>query len=72
MVFELYALKHLSINAIARLLNQRGIPTRTGKTRWERSTVWGTAQSGIPGQGLLRKDGTTTTPAHHSATATAE
>jgi Site-specific recombinases, DNA invertase Pin homologs len=41
MVFQLYTQKHLSINAIARLLNQRGIPTRTGKTRWERSTVWG-------------------------------
>lgn len=41
MVFELYVHKHLSINAIARLLNQRGIATRTGKTRWERSTVWG-------------------------------
>ena len=41
MVFELYVHKHFSINAIARLLNQRRIPTRTGKTRWERSTVWG-------------------------------
>ncbi len=40
MVFELYALKHLSINAIARLLNQRGIATRTGRPL-ERSTVWG-------------------------------
>jgi site-specific DNA recombinase len=41
MVFELYVRKHLCINAIARLLNQRGIPTRTGKTRWQRSTLWG-------------------------------
>src|SRR5262249_24540564 len=31
----------LSINAIARLLNERQIPTRSAKTRWERSTVWG-------------------------------
>jgi len=29
------------INAIARLLNERQIATRTGKGRWERSTVWG-------------------------------
>ena len=40
-VFQLYTQKQLSINAIARLLNQQEIPTRTGKTRWERSTVWG-------------------------------
>ena len=40
MVFEVYTQQGLSINAIARLLNQRRIPTRTAKTRWERSTVW--------------------------------
>jgi site-specific DNA recombinase len=41
MVFQMYTRKHLSINAIARSLNKRGIATRTGKSRWERSTVWG-------------------------------
>jgi site-specific DNA recombinase len=41
MVFETYTQQGLSINAIARLLNERKIPTRTGTTRWERSTVWG-------------------------------
>ena len=41
MVFEIYTQQGLSINAIARLLNERQIPTRTGNTRWERSTVWG-------------------------------
>jgi site-specific DNA recombinase len=41
LVFHMYAREHLSINAIARSLNERGIPTRTAKTRWERSTVWG-------------------------------
>src|SRR5436189_5142956 len=40
MVFEIYTQQGLSINAIARLLNERQIATRTGKTRWERSTVW--------------------------------
>jgi site-specific DNA recombinase len=40
MVFEAYTQQGLSINAIARLLNERRIPTRTGTTRWERSTVW--------------------------------
>lgn len=40
MVFDAYAREGLSINAIARLLNRRQIPTRHGDTRWERSTVW--------------------------------
>jgi site-specific DNA recombinase len=40
-VFEIYTQQGLSINAIARLLNARQIATRTGKGRWERSTVWG-------------------------------
>jgi site-specific DNA recombinase len=41
MVFEIYTQRGLSINAIARLLNERQIATRTGNGRWERSTVWG-------------------------------
>jgi len=41
LVFEIYTQQRLSINAIARLLNERQIATRTGKGRWERSTVWG-------------------------------
>ena len=41
MIFETYTQQGLSINAIARLLNERQIPTRTAATRWERSTVWG-------------------------------
>jgi site-specific DNA recombinase len=41
MVFETYTQQRLSINAIARMLNERRIPTRTATTRWERSTVWG-------------------------------
>src|SRR6476469_2888697 len=41
MVFESYTEQRLSINAIARTLNERQIPTRTATTRWERSTVWG-------------------------------
>jgi len=40
-VYETYTRQGLSINAIARMLNERQIPTRTGTTRWERSTVWG-------------------------------
>jgi site-specific DNA recombinase len=41
MVFDCYTRQNQSINAIARMLNERQIPTRTGVTRWERSTVWG-------------------------------
>src|SRR5580700_44565 len=41
MVFEIYTQQGLSINAIARLLNESQVATRTGKGRWERSTVWG-------------------------------
>ncbi|MBP1598229.1 MAG: invertase [Acidobacteria bacterium] len=41
LVYEAYTRQGLSINAIARLLNERQIPTRTETTRWERSTVWG-------------------------------
>src|SRR5881396_3771774 len=40
-MFDAYTRQGLSINAIARLLNDRQIPTRTATTRWERSTVWG-------------------------------
>ena len=39
-VYELLTVKQLSIGAITRTLNERGIPTRTGVSRWERSTVW--------------------------------
>jgi site-specific DNA recombinase len=40
LVFEKYTREGLSINAIARELNEQDTPTRTGTTRWERSTVW--------------------------------
>jgi len=40
-MFELYVVHGLSINAIARLLNEQAIPTCKRRGRWERSTVWG-------------------------------
>ena len=40
-VFELYAKELRSIGAIARHLNQRGVPTRFARGPWERSTIWG-------------------------------
>ena len=39
-VYRLYTVEHLSIGAITRKLNERGVPTRKGVGRWERSTVW--------------------------------
>src|SRR5262247_2197681 len=40
LVYERYTIEHLSIGAITRLLNEQGVPTRKGISRWERSTVW--------------------------------
>jgi site-specific DNA recombinase len=40
LVYERYTVEHLSIGAITRLLNKRGVPTRKRISRWERSTVW--------------------------------
>jgi len=39
-VYEAYTRQGHSINAIARMLNEKQIPTRRGVSRWERSTVW--------------------------------
>jgi site-specific DNA recombinase len=40
LVYERYTVGHLSIGAITRLLNERGVPTSKQGSRWERSTVW--------------------------------
>ena len=39
-VYHCYICDHLSIGAITRKLNERAVPTSTGRSRWERSTVW--------------------------------
>ncbi len=39
-VYEMFTVQHLSIGAITRSLNEQAIATRTGDSRWERSTVW--------------------------------
>ncbi len=41
LVYEAYTRQGLSINAIARMLNEQHTATRAETTRWERSTVWG-------------------------------
>ncbi len=40
LIYEAYTTQGLSINAIARLLNDREIQTRKRISQWERSTVW--------------------------------
>jgi site-specific DNA recombinase len=40
MVYQRYTVQHLSIGAITRSLNEQAVVTRTGDSRWERSTVW--------------------------------
>ncbi len=40
MVYERYTVKGMSVGAITRWLNERGVPTRKRNARWERSTTW--------------------------------
>jgi site-specific DNA recombinase len=40
LIFDAYTRQGLSIGAIAGLLNQREVPTRTQHSRWERPTIW--------------------------------
>jgi site-specific DNA recombinase len=40
-LFGRYVQEHASIADLARWLTEQQIPTRTGKARWDRSTVWG-------------------------------
>ena len=39
-VYQRYTMEHISIGAIARLLNEQGVPTRKRVSRWCRSMVW--------------------------------
>ena len=39
-VFARYVDEGVSIGELARWLTARGVPTKTGKMRWDRSTVW--------------------------------
>jgi site-specific DNA recombinase len=55
LVFETYTGQAISLNGLTRLLNERQIPTRTGKPFWERSTIRGLlrnpAYQGMAGYG---------------------
>lgn len=40
-MFQWVGQDRLTIGAVARRLTEQSVPTRTGSTRWDRSTVWG-------------------------------
>jgi site-specific DNA recombinase len=40
-IFRLYTREGFSIGRVSRHLSAEGIPTHTGKARWDRSTIWG-------------------------------
>ena len=44
-MFEWVGHERLSLSEVCRRLQQQGIPTRTGKTHWNRTTVWGMLQN---------------------------
>ena len=73
MVFEIYTQQGLSINAIARLLNERQIRDTDGTTRWERSTVWGMLRNpAYRGPGMLWQNRAAATAASHATAAATE
>ena len=56
-LFRRYADDGASIAELARWLTEQGVPTRTGKTRWDRSVVWGMLRNpAYAGQAVLRQD----------------
>jgi site-specific DNA recombinase len=40
MVYDYYTMRGLSIGAIARLLNEQGVPTSRRSSHWERPVIW--------------------------------
>jgi site-specific DNA recombinase len=56
-VFARYAQDATSIGELACWLTERGVPTRTGKTVWDRSTIWAMLRNpAYRGQGRVRED----------------
>jgi len=44
-IFEWVGQDRLSIREVTRRLQRNGIPTRTGKSYWDRTTIWGTLKN---------------------------
>jgi site-specific DNA recombinase len=56
-LFGRYVEEYASIADLARWLTEQQIPTRTGKARWDRSTVWGMLRNpGLRRPGRVRQD----------------
>ena len=55
-VFRRYTEDGESIGELARWLTEQGVPTRTGKRVWDRSTMWGMLRNpAYPGQAAYGK-----------------
>jgi len=56
-VFDRYVNDGVSIGQLARWLTDRAIPTRNGRTRWDRSTIWAMLRNpDLPRAGRVRED----------------
>ena len=63
-IFDRYVTDGVSIGELARWLTERGIPTATGKTRWDRSSVWAMLRN--PAYRGRAAFGKTKTAEHHA------
>ena len=56
-LFRRYADEGVAIAELARWLGSTGVTTRTGKARWDRSTIWGMLRNpAYAGRAVLRQD----------------
>jgi site-specific DNA recombinase len=59
-LFRRYTDDQLSIGELARWLSAEGVPTRTGKASWDRSTIWGMLRNpAYAGRAAFSKTGST-------------
>jgi site-specific DNA recombinase len=72
LIFDAYTRQGLSIGAIAGLLNQREVPTRTRRSRWERPTLWRMLHNpAYAGHRLLWQNRASSPSANHPSLASA-
>jgi hypothetical protein len=63
-LFRRYADEGVAIAELARWLGSTGVATRTGKTRWDRSTIWGMLRNpAYAGRACFGKTGRLSQPA---------
>jgi site-specific DNA recombinase len=72
MVYQSYVGAGMSIGAITRQLNERGVPTRKQISRWERPTVWAMLRNpAYKGTACFGKNRDCTASTHHPNAAAA-